>query len=313
MLLGIKPAVDFVFKKVFGSPENVSVLIGLLNAILKLAHPIVHVEILNPFSYQEFADDKLIVLDIRARDSAGRWLNIEMQVTIFPGLLQRLVYHASAMYVDQLKSGGSYADLRSAISICLLDKILFGDDTIAHHRFRLMDPEHGMEIPDSIEVHTVELTKYNLPEATMRTTRRPGRGCSDREDPDTPGASRRRVEFHRKSARTNDGRAVHHAGGSATASAFARIVTEWRSSGMILIQIPGYRLASPRDRQTDLDVAGVGARRRPKPTFMGRCATKSRRAKPRPLPVKATGTAAAGTGRASAAGRTAAPMAVRTR
>jgi hypothetical protein len=69
MSLGIKPTVDFVFKKVFGSPENIPVLIGLLNAILKLAHPIVHVEILNPFSYQEFAEDKLVVLDVRARDS----------------------------------------------------------------------------------------------------------------------------------------------------------------------------------------------------------------------------------------------------
>ena len=167
MVLGIKPTVDFVFKKVFGSPENVSVLIGLLNAILKLADPIVHVEILNPFSYKEFADDKLIVLDIRALDSAGRWLNIEMQVSIFAGLLQRLVYYASTMYVDQLKSGGSYADLRSAISICLLDKKLFPDDATAHHRFRLVDTEHGMEIPDSIEVHTVELTKYNLQEATI--------------------------------------------------------------------------------------------------------------------------------------------------
>jgi hypothetical protein len=54
VVLGIKPTVDFVFKKVFGSPENVSVLIRLLNAILKLAHPIVHVQILNPFSYKEF-------------------------------------------------------------------------------------------------------------------------------------------------------------------------------------------------------------------------------------------------------------------
>jgi hypothetical protein len=30
MLLGIRPTVDFVFKKVFGSPENIPVLIGLL-------------------------------------------------------------------------------------------------------------------------------------------------------------------------------------------------------------------------------------------------------------------------------------------
>ena len=167
MLLGIKPTVDFVFKKVFGSPENIPVLIGLLNAILKLAHPIVHAEVLNPFSYQEFADDKLVVLDIRARDSAGRWLNIEMQVAVFAGLLQRLVYYACTMYVDQLEPGQGYADLRSAISICLLNKRLFRDDTIPHHRFRLADPEHGMEVSDSIELHTVELTKYDLQEATI--------------------------------------------------------------------------------------------------------------------------------------------------
>lgn len=85
MSLGIQPTVDFVFKKVFGSPENLPVLIGLLNAILQREEPIVYVELLNPFSYQEFADDKLVVLDIRARDSTGRWLNIEMQVTVAGG------------------------------------------------------------------------------------------------------------------------------------------------------------------------------------------------------------------------------------
>jgi flagellar biosynthesis/type III secretory pathway protein FliH len=85
MLLRIKPTVDFVFKKVFGSPENIPVLIGLLN------------------------------------------------------------------------------------SICLLDKKLFREDAIPHHRFRMADPEHGMEVSDSIEVHTVELAKYNLQEETIRS------------------------------------------------------------------------------------------------------------------------------------------------
>lgn len=169
MPLGIKPTVDFAFKKIFGSPENVSILVGLLNAILNLKSPIVHVDILNPFSYQDFEEDKLVVLDIRARDSSGRLLNVEMQVSITSGLLNRLVYYACSMYVDQLEAGSEYADLRPAISICLLDRMLFpvNDAPSPHHRFRLIDPEHKKEISDSIEVHTVELRKYNLNEETI--------------------------------------------------------------------------------------------------------------------------------------------------
>lgn len=69
MPLGIKPTVDFVFKKIFGSPQNSLALIGLLNAILDLERPIEFVEILNPFNYQEFAGAKQIVLDVRCRDT----------------------------------------------------------------------------------------------------------------------------------------------------------------------------------------------------------------------------------------------------
>ena len=168
MPLGIKPTVDFAFKKIFGSPENVEALIGLLNAILNLANPITHVTILNPFSYQEFAEAKLIVLDLRARDCAGRWLNIEMQVSVFSGLVERLVYYACSVYVDQLVSGQSYADLKPAISICLLPKELFRDSRQAHHRFQLMDRESGRELDRAIEVHTVELRKYNVSRAAVR-------------------------------------------------------------------------------------------------------------------------------------------------
>jgi predicted transposase/invertase (TIGR01784 family) len=165
--LGIKPIVDFAFKKVFGTPENTPILQGLMNAILQLDSPIVELEILNPFSYQEFADDKQIVLDVRARDAEGRWLNVEMQVSVVPGLRKRLTYYASAMYVDQLQAGQHYTQLRPAISICLLREPLLTDTPVPHHRFRLVDPEHDRELSGGIEVHTVELAKYNLDEATI--------------------------------------------------------------------------------------------------------------------------------------------------
>ncbi len=167
MILGIRPTVDFAFKKIFGSPQNAKALIGLLNAILQPPDPIESVEILNPFSYQEFAQSKLIVLDVRCRDSAGRTLNVEMQVSVFGGLIERLVYYACSMYVDQLSSGASYAAVSPAISICLLQHILFPDTTQAHHCSSMQDSPSGRKLNNAIEVHTVELTKYNLDERTI--------------------------------------------------------------------------------------------------------------------------------------------------
>lgn len=167
MPLGIRPTVDFAFKKIFGSPQNTLALIGLLNAILDRDHPIEAVEILNPFNYQEFAESKLIVLDIRCRDSAGLWLNVEMQVSVYRGLLERLVYYACSMYVDQLESGDGYAQATSSISICLLEPPLFGDTDQAHHRFQMIDADSGRRLKKGIEVHTVELSKFHLSEATI--------------------------------------------------------------------------------------------------------------------------------------------------
>lgn len=165
MSLGIRPIIDFVFKKLFGSPENSRALIGLLNAILELSPPIEDVQILNPFSYQEFAESKLIVLDIRCRDSNGKWINVEMQIANQAGFLQRSVYYSCSMYVDQLQKSDQYSEANSAISICLMSKKLFNDSDQAHHRFQLMDLMSGRKLADAIEVHTIELAKYNLNEA----------------------------------------------------------------------------------------------------------------------------------------------------
>ena len=167
MPLGIRPTVDFAFKKIFGSPQNSAALIGLLNAILDFEESIVAVEVLNPFSYQEFSESKLIVLDVRCRDDAGRWLNVEMQVSVYAGLIERLVYYACSMYRDQLTLGSNYALAAPAISICLLNRVLFAGSDQAHHRFQMVDRQSGREITNAIEVHTVELMKYSLDEQTI--------------------------------------------------------------------------------------------------------------------------------------------------
>ncbi len=78
MLIGIRPINDFAFKKTFGSPENKLALISLLNSILGLPKPIVDVTIENPYNLQDFKDDKLSILDIKAIDQTGAIYDVEM-------------------------------------------------------------------------------------------------------------------------------------------------------------------------------------------------------------------------------------------
>ena len=133
MRIGIRPINDFAFKKTFGSPENKLALISLLNAILGLPKPIIDVTIENPYCLQDFKDDKLSILDIKAIDQAGAIYDVEMQLSIFNGLIQRIVFYGCEIYTDQLRSGDDYSLLKPAYSICLLDEVLWNDSKKVHH------------------------------------------------------------------------------------------------------------------------------------------------------------------------------------
>src|SRR5947209_7770186 len=106
MQSGIDPKVDFAFKKVFGSESNVDLLQSLLEAVLDLpAGSLPSIEITNPFNDRDTADDKLSILDIKARDSKQRWYNIEMQCIAHEALRERVLYYWARVYSQQLGDG----------------------------------------------------------------------------------------------------------------------------------------------------------------------------------------------------------------
>ena len=110
--IGIRPTNDFAFKKTFGSPENKLALISLLNAILTLPVPIVDVTIENPYNLQDFQNDKLSILDIRAVDQRGAIYDVEMQLSTHSGLVKRIVFYGCEVYAGQLKAGDDYSKLK---------------------------------------------------------------------------------------------------------------------------------------------------------------------------------------------------------
>ncbi len=167
MRIGIKPIVDFAFKKIFGTDPNKLSLISFLNAVLALGDPIVDVVIVNPYNLQDFLDDKLSILDIKAIDANGAIYAIEMQLSIFDGLVQRIVFYGCENYAGQLKAGDVYTELHPVYSICLVHGILWKDSEQVQHSFRLTDTQSGRVLDKTIEIHTLELGKYTLTEVDV--------------------------------------------------------------------------------------------------------------------------------------------------
>src|SRR5262249_46641806 len=127
MILDVDPKVDYAFKHLFGRDATRPLLIDLLDSILKPApgRRIREVELLNPFNPKEALDDKLSILDIKARDQSGRQLNVEMQMRLAGFFKSRILYYLTRYHQQQLQEGQDYGELKPTISIVFLNEVLF--------------------------------------------------------------------------------------------------------------------------------------------------------------------------------------------
>jgi len=157
----IDPKIDCVFKALLGAEGNRRLLIHFLNAALDgdLPAPIVAVEILNPYNEREFLDDKLSIVDVKARDAQGRVFQVEIQLLVLPDLPARILYGWANLYRSQLKSGQDYGELRPAYSIWLLGETLRRGLPEYVHHLRMRD-EQGRGLIDHGGIWLLELGKF---------------------------------------------------------------------------------------------------------------------------------------------------------
>lgn len=116
---------DVIFKIVFCQPV---ILMAFLNAVLEHSgdRVILEVEVLNPqVSPREFLIEKVAILDVKAKDQAGRRYNIELQLQSESYYIERSLYYLSGLYREQLEPGESYAQLKRTVGISVLNFALF--------------------------------------------------------------------------------------------------------------------------------------------------------------------------------------------
>ncbi len=167
---GIDPTIDFVFKRVCGDEDNALLLVDLLNAVVDFppGKVVRGVLMLNPFVLRDFVEGKVSVFDVRARDDPGRQFLVEMQRFVRPAFANRLAYYWAGGHAEQLSQGERYELLQPTYTICFVNEPLFPDDAY-HHRFRIFDDERGVLLCKDLEIHVIELSKFDVPVEAIRT------------------------------------------------------------------------------------------------------------------------------------------------
>ena len=156
----LDPKIDIVFKQIFASEGNEALLISLINSTLSEEDYIDSVTIINAKNLQRFVVDKLSEIDIKAKCRDGRLINIEMQIGAGAHYEKRALYYWSRLYNQQLEQGGKFQTLKKTIGIHLITGFTLTQNTNYHSKFRLIEETTGEHNFKEIELHVVELDKF---------------------------------------------------------------------------------------------------------------------------------------------------------
>lgn len=154
------PRVDIAFKKLFGVDENKDLLISLINSIVSEEDQVETVEILNPYNFRNFKNDKLSVLDIKAKGPTGKRYCIEIQISDEGDYDKRALFYWGKAYTQQLGDGNEYCELNKTIGIHILNFISIPEAKDYHNTFRPFSKESKVHYFKDMELHTIELSKF---------------------------------------------------------------------------------------------------------------------------------------------------------
>ena len=159
----LNPRNDFLFKRIFGSEENRDLLVHFLNAVFDDSGQalVTTVELLNPFIDKDAVDDKLSVLDIKARTESGTLIDVEIQIVDHHDMAPRTVYYWAKLFEQQLAETEHYRALHKTVTINILD-FSYLPSVAYHTTFHLREDATHALLTDLCEIHFVELPKLEM-------------------------------------------------------------------------------------------------------------------------------------------------------
>ena len=154
---------DYTFKRVFGYTGNEEITKGLLNAILREEVTEVNLNC-NTILERDLYDDKLGILDIRAKVNNAVDINIEMQLVDEKNIEKRVVFYLSKMYTQNLKQSHNYSELNKYISILFIDFELDRLKEIPKYltKWNIREETYGkIKLTEVLELYIINLSKID--------------------------------------------------------------------------------------------------------------------------------------------------------
>lgn len=140
-------------------------LIHFLNSILSPKIPITSGEIHNPYNERTYLTEKLSIVDLKAKDSAGITYQVEVQLSTPGHPPNRMLYTWSSIYQRQMVKGDEYHNLKPVISIWLLTKNRFDHSPDCyHHHLQVGDLKTQTVLTDDLSIHVLALPTWHKPE-----------------------------------------------------------------------------------------------------------------------------------------------------
>ncbi|MEE0866668.1 MAG: Rpn family recombination-promoting nuclease/putative transposase [Clostridia bacterium] len=165
MIIGklLNPKLDYVFKRIFGSIGSEEITKDFLRAITKENITDIKLDC-NPITEKDLYDEKISILDIKAKLNNNINCNIEMQIVDRKNIEKRILYYWSKMYTGSIKKGQDFDKLEKGIVVLIsdynLDNLKENNNYLTKWQIR-EEKTPKLILTDVLEIFIIELRKVS--------------------------------------------------------------------------------------------------------------------------------------------------------
>ena len=153
---------DILFQRLFGKIGNENITKGFLEKILGIEIEDLTLDT-NKRLIGKQVKDKIGRIDVKANLKDGTKVIIEMQVSRYTYMAERLLYYWAQTYAGNLKRGKTYQNLKKTIVILISVENLSQIAEIPkyHTEWEIREREYADKIlTDNLQIHIIELGKF---------------------------------------------------------------------------------------------------------------------------------------------------------